>query len=180
MKRDVFQMNLFLPDIYTQSIYTINYEDLKNAGIKIILFDLDNTLIPINANEPTKKIKDLFDDIKKSGLKPVIMSNSGKKRVEPFKEGLFVDAACSSMKPLKKKYKKVLNIYNVKPGEVAAVGDQLLTDILGANRMGITSILVNQISTSDFNRTKLNRFFENLIINHYTKQGVFKRGEYYE
>ena len=173
-------MQIFLPDIYTQSIYTINYESLKNAGIKVVLFDLDNTLIPISANEPTKKVKDLFEDIKKQGLKPVILSNSGKKRVEPFKEGLFVDAAYSSMKPLKRKYKKVLNIYNVKPGEVAAVGDQMLTDVLGANRMGITSILVNQISTNDFNRTKLNRFFENMIVNYYSKRGVFKRGEYYE
>lgn len=173
-------MQIFLPDIYTQSIYTINYESLKNAGIKVVLFDLDNTLIPISANEPTKKVKDLFEDIKKQGMKPVILSNSGKKRVEPFKEGLFVDAAYSSMKPLKRKYKKVLNIYNVKPGEVAAVGDQMLTDVLGANRMGITSILVNQISTNDFNRTKLNRFFENMIVNYYSKRGVFKRGEYYE
>lgn len=173
-------MQIFLPDIYTQSIYTINYENLKNAGIKIILFDLDNTITSISSTEPSKKIKDLFEDIKKQGLKPIILSNSGKKRVEPFKEGLFVDAACSSLKPLKRKYKKIMNIYNVKPGEVAAVGDQLITDIFGANRMGITSILVNQISTSDFNCTKFNRFLENMIVNHYTKRGVFKRGEYYE
>lgn len=173
-------MYIFLPDIYTQSIFSINYENLKNAGIKIILFDLDNTISPINAESPSKKVKDLFEDIKRIGLKPVILSNSGKKRVQPFKEGLFVDAACSSLKPLKGKYKKILDIYNVKASEVAAVGDQLLTDILGANRMKFTSILVNPISTNDFNRTKLNRIFENMIIKHYTKRGVFKKGEYYE
>ena len=77
-------------------------------------------------------------------------------------------------------YKKILNIYGVKPCEVAAVGDQLLTDILGANRMDITSILVNPISTSDFNITKGNRFIENKIIKHFTKNGVFVRGKYYE
>lgn len=170
----------FLPDMYQKSVYSINYENLKNAGIKIVLFDLDNTITPISGTEPSKKIKDLFEEIKKIGLKPIIMSNSGMKRVEPFKDGLFVDAACSSLKPLKRKYKKILNIYNVKPSEVAAVGDQLLTDVLGANRMGITSILVNQIGTSDFKCTKLNRIIENAIIKHYTKKGVFKKGEYYE
>lgn len=173
-------MQIFLPDIYTQSIYTIDYESLKNAGIKIVLFDLDNTITPISGKEPTRKVKDLFEDIKSIGLKPVILSNSGKRRVEPFKDGLFVDASCTSMKPLKRKYKKILNIYNVKPDEVAAVGDQLLTDVFGANRMGITSILVNQISTSDFSVTKLNRVIENMIIKHYTKMGVFSKGEYYE
>ena len=173
-------LHLFLPDIYQKSIYSINYENLKNAGIKIILFDLDNTLVPINASLPSKKVKDLFEDIKKMGMKPVLLSNSGQKRVAPFKEELFVDAACNSMKPLKRKYKKVFGIYDVKPNEVAAIGDQVLTDVLGANRMGITSILVNQISTTDFPRTKLNRWLENKILNHYTKLGVFKKGEYYE
>ncbi len=173
-------MYMFLPDIYQKSIYSINYESLKNAGIKVILFDLDNTIVPINATEPNKKTKDLFDELKKMGLKPVIMSNSGQKRVAPFKEGLFVDAACSSRKPLKRKYKKILNIYNIKPSEVAAVGDQILTDVYGANRMGFTSILVNQISTKDFAWTKVNRWLENKILNHYTKRGVFKKGDYYE
>ncbi len=173
-------MNIFLPDIYQKSIYTINYESLKNAGIKLVLFDLDNTLVPVKASAPTKKLKDLFEDIKRLGLQPIILSNSGQARVAPFKDGLFVDAACSSRKPLKRKYKKILNMYNVKPSEIAAVGDQLLTDVLGANRMGITSILVNQISTTDFPWTKFNRFIEGLILKHFKKMGVFSKGEYYE
>ena len=173
-------MHIFLPDIYQKSIYTINYQALKNAGIKIVLFDLDNTIVPVTATEPTKKLKELFEDIKKSGLKPIIMSNSGQARVAPFKDGLLVDAACSSRKPLKRKYKKILSMYDVKPTEVAAVGDQLLTDVFGANRMGMTSVLVNQISTTDFIWTKFNRFFEARILNHYKKMGVFNKGEYYE
>lgn len=173
-------MSMFLPDIYVKSIYNVNYENLKNAGIKIILFDLDNTIVPINDCIPSARLKNLFEDIKKLGLKPVIMSNSGKKRVEPFKDGLLVDAACSSLKPLPFKYKKIMELYDVKPNELAAVGDQLLTDILGANTRGITTILVNPIGTTDFKTTKINRLIENMIINHYTKKGVFKKGDYYE
>lgn len=173
-------MDVFLPDIYQKSIYSINYEALEASGIKVILFDLDNTLVPINSKEPSVRVKDLFEDIKKLGIKPVIMSNSGKKRIEPFKDGLMVDAAYTSTKPLKRKYKKILAVYGVKASEVAAVGDQLVTDIFGANRMGITSILVNPISTSDFKCTKFNRFLENRILEHFRKRDVFKKGEYYE
>lgn len=173
-------MSVFLPDIYQKSVYAIDYENLKNAGIKIVLFDLDNTIAPVISDAPSKKMKELFEEIKSIGIRPIILSNSNKKRVEPFKDGLFVDAACSSRKPLKRKYKKILDVYNVKPSEVAAVGDQILTDVLGANRMGITSILINPISAVDLRFTKVNRFFENIILKHYTKRGVFKRGEYYE
>lgn len=173
-------MSLFLPDVYQKSIYSINYESLKTAGVRILIFDLDNTIVPITATEPNKRLKDFFEDIKNMGFTPVLVSNSGQKRVEPFKEGLFVDAACNAMKPLKRKYRRILTVYHVKPYEVAAIGDQILTDVLGANRMGFVSVLVNQISTNDFSRTKLNRIVENMILNHYTKKGVFKRGEYYE
>ena len=173
-------MYIFLPDIYQKSIYTIDYLSLKNAGIKIIIFDLDNTIAPINNNIPSNKLKDLFDEVKNMGLKPIIMSNSKRHRVEPFKDGLIVDTSYLSLKPLKWKYKKILNIYDVKPTEVAAIGDQLLTDVLGANRMGMTSILVNPISTNDLKGTKINRFFERKIIKHFSKRNVFARGEYYE
>lgn len=173
-------MYSFLPDIYQKSVYAIDYISLKNAGIKVIIFDLDNTIVPISATSPSKKVKDLFEEVKKLGIKPIIMSNSGKNRVEPFKEELYVDAAYHSMKPLKRKYKRVLNIYNVHPNEVACIGDQLVTDIYGANKMGFTSILVNPISTQDFKWTKLNRFIERIIINHFKKRSVFEKGKYYE
>lgn len=173
-------MDIFLPDIYVKSVYAIDYKSLKNAGIKLVLFDLDNTLVPIDATEASIKLKGLFEEIKGIGLKPIILSNSGQKRVAPFKDGLFVDAACNSRKPLKRKYKKILGLYDVKSNEVACVGDQLLTDILGANRMKMTSILVNQISTRDFPWTRFNRFLERRIYNHFKSTGVLVKGEYYE
>ena len=83
-------------------------------------------------------------------------------------------------KPLKKKYKKILRTYNFKDNEIACVGDQLLTDILGANRMGFTSILVNPISTNDFFFTKINRWFESKIMKKMGKRGVFTKGVYYD
>jgi len=60
-------MSLFLPDVYQKSIYSINYESLKTAGVRILIFDLDNTIVPITANEPSKRVKDFFEDIKNMG-----------------------------------------------------------------------------------------------------------------
>ncbi len=173
-------MEIFVPDIYAKSIFDINYDKLIDRGIKCILFDLDNTIAPKGVKSPDKKTIELFEQIEEKGLKLIIVSNSGKKRVTPFKEHLNIDAAHTALKPLKNKYKKIMKIYRFKDNEIAAVGDQLLTDVLGANRMGLTSILVNQISVNDFVWTKMNRVIENKIFKYLEKHSLFKLGEYYD
>lgn len=180
LKCEVFYMEKFIPDIYQKSIFAIDYEKLKNRGIKCILFDLDNTIVPINVEAPDKEVKDLFADIELLGIKVIILSNSNKNRVRPFKEQLNVDSSFNSRKPFKGKYKKILEIYNFKDNEIACIGDQLLTDVLGANRMGFVSILVNPISNVDLLGTKINRIFERRILKKMARQGLFKKGEYYE
>ena len=172
-------MDKFIPDMYQKSIYDIDYGKLKNKGIKCILFDLDNTLVPVNEDVPTKKVKELFNRLEKD-FKIIILSNSGKKRLIPFKEGLNVDVAASSRKPFKKKYLKIMDIYKFKYHEIAAIGDQLLTDIQGANRVGITSILINPIGEYEKIPTKINRFFEGFIYRKLRKKGILQKGEYYD
>lgn len=173
-------MDRFIPDMYSQSIYDIDYDKLKKAGIKCLLFDLDNTLVPVNVDVPNKQIEGLFENLTNKGFKIIIISNSGKKRLTPFKNILNVDVSCSSMKPLKRKYKRIQKIYNFKDTEIAAIGDQLLTDIYGANRMGFTSILVNSISPVDFLPTKINRFFERKILKRLGKKEILIKGNYYD
>ncbi len=173
-------MDNFIPDVYQKSIYDINYKNLKKRGIKCLLFDLDNTIAPLNVLEPDKKIKDLFQDIEDLGFKVILLSNATRSRVEPFKEKLNLDSSCNSHKPFSKKYKKIMNIYNFKDNEIACIGDQLLTDVLGANHLGLLSILVNPISDTDLFVTKINRFFEKKILKKLEKRGLLKIGEYYE
>ncbi len=151
----------FVPDKYFKSIYEINYEALRNSGIKCLIFDLSNTLVPLSIKSPTKKVKDLFEDLRNMGFRLVILSNNFKKEVLPFKEELCVDSAYLSFKPFKRKYKKVLKLYDLNNYEVACIGDQLLFDIYGANKMRLTSILINPISADEFVVSKLNRKFEN-------------------
>ena len=173
-------MDKFVPDIYQKSIFTINYSKLKTSGIKCLLFDLDNTIAPLTIDAPDKKTKGLFEDLKDMGFKVILFSNNSRKRVGPFKNSLNVDSCANARKPFKKKYNKILEIYKLKDTEVAGIGDQILTDVFGANRMGFTSILVNPISKSDIFVTRINRYFEKRIMNRLEKKGLFEIGVYYE
>lgn len=170
----------FIPDIYQKSIFTIDYKKLKLCGIKCIIFDVDNTIAPISTAKPSRKVKDLIERLKDLGFRVLIMSNASKKRLTPFKEMLEVDCSASSKKPLSKKFKKILKEYSLKVNEVAIVGDQLVTDVLGGNRIGITTILVNPISSKDQIFTKLARVVEGSIIRHAKKKDMFTKGQYYD
>ena len=170
----------FVPDKYTKSIYTIDYNQLKNNKVKCLIFDLNNTLAPLSLKKPNKKLIDLFEELKDMKFKLYIVSNSMKKRVEPFKEILCVDSSYLSMKPSLKKFKKIYNMHKFKDNEIAVIGDELLTDIWAANRMNFVSILVNPIGTKEFFSTKLGRVFENFIIERLTKKKLFRKGKYYE
>ena len=88
----------FMPDIYQKSIYYINYDKLYKKGVRCIIFDLDNTITPSYIKEPTKRLKKLFEELKDKGFKLIIMSNSPKYRIEPFKTYLGVDACAFSLK----------------------------------------------------------------------------------
>ncbi len=173
-------MERFRPDIYQRSIYDIDYQNLKNIGIKCIIFDLDNTLAPLDTLSPEKKLLELLLYIEDLGIRSIILSNASKRRVTPFKEKCNLDSAYKSHKPLKKKYQKILDLYHLKDTEVACIGDQLLTDIWGANRMGFTSILVNPISKKEHFPTKINRFIEHFIYLRFKNRGLLKKGEYYD
>ena len=173
-------LNSFIPDIYQKSVYDIDYKKLKKNGIKCLIFDLDNTLVPISLKKPNKKLRDLIESLKDMKFRVLIVSNSPKKRVEPFKDILGVDSAYLSFKPLKKKYNKILTYYKLKPSEIAAIGDQLLTDVWGANRMEFLSILVNPIGTTDYALTKVNRLIEPFIFRKLSKKELLEKGAYYE
>lgn len=170
----------FIPDIYQKSIYTIDYKKLKNAGIKCILFDVDNTLVPSHIKKPTKKLKDLIERLKEMGFKIILLSNASKRRLKVFKDVLEVDCAAFSMKPLSRKYRKIMKEYKLQENEIACIGDQLITDVLGGNIVGITTILVNPISLRDRITTKINRGIEGFIMNKLTKKNLFSKGNYYD
>ncbi len=173
-------MEQYIPDIYQKSIYTIDYNKLWLRGIKCLLFDLDNTLVPSTISRPTKKNKELFAELSELGFKIILFSNGTKKRVKPFKDELSVDCCAAAWKPFKKNFLKVLKEYNYSVNDVAIIGDQLLTDVLGGNSVGITTVLVNPISNKDIAFTTVNRFIEKLILKRLRNHNLFTKGRYYE
>lgn len=172
-------MEKFCPDMYAQSIYTINYKKLKKSGIKCLLFDLNNTLASYEVDYPSDKLRELIFNLEKD-FKVIIVSNSNKNRIRPFKEKLNIDASFSSWKPLKKKFKKIMNLYNFKDTEIAMIGDELIADVYGGNRMGFTTILVNAISEQEPFLNSLIRKIENKILKRLQKKELFTKGNYYE
>ena len=173
-------MNKFIPDMYQKSIYHINYEKLSEDGIKCLLFDLDNTCVPFKDTEPNKKLIDLFEMLKDMGFRVIIFSNASKKRIMPFKNGLNVDCSASSKKPNTNKLVKIMKMFKYDLSDVAIIGDQLYTDILCGNRVGIRTILVNPMSKDDLLFTKMFRILEKKKFKKFAKMGILKKGKYYE
>ena len=174
-------MNNFIPDMYQKSIYHIDYEKLLEDGIKCILFDLDNTCVPYKDKVPNKKLIDLIETLKDMDFKVIIFSNALKRRIKPFKDGLNVDALARAGKPSKKNFLKVIKMCNYNLSEVAIVGDQLYKDILGGNKTGIKTILVNPMSNDDmFLTTLIFRPLERIKYKELAKKGLLVKGKYYE
>ena len=173
-------MDNYVPDMYQKSIYHINYEKLKEDGIKCLLFDLDNTCVPFKDKEPNKKLIDLFERLKDMDFKVIIFSNATKKRITPFKNGLNVDCSARSKKPNTNKLMKVIKMFGYDLSEVVLIGDQLFTDILCGNRAGIKTVLVNPMSKDDLIFTKFFRYFERKKFKKFAKKGILVKGKYYE
>lgn len=173
-------MEKYIPDMYQKSIYSIDYSKIKERGIKCLLFDLDNTIAPLSLKKPNRKIKAKFQELKEMNFKIIIFSNNSKNRLKPFKDELEVDCAANAKKPNQQKFLTVIKNYKLKASEVAIIGDQILTDIVGGNKVGITTILVNPISKRDRLNVKMSRLLEKIIIKKLSKKELFFKGKYYE
>lgn len=166
-----------IPDAYYKSIFEIDYNNLKEKGYKNIFFDVDNTLVPYTESLPSNETKVLIDSLKKD-FNIVIASNSMSNRVLKIVDELGVKGYYSSMKPTKKVYKKVIKEYN--KDECIFIGDQFMTDVLGAKRSKFKIILVDRINNSEPLVTKFWRFFEKRILNYYKKNNKFNIYNYYD
>lgn len=173
-------MDKYVPDIYQESIYTINYNQLFSRGIRCLLFDLDNTLVPIRTKVPSEEVKNLFEKLKKMGFKIIIFTNSRSKRARPFKNILGVDCCPFACKPFSKKFLSIIKVYNLQFSEVAIIGDSMMDDIYGGNKVGITTILIEQLEPKEFFIAALKRKREKKIIKKLSENNLFSKGCYYE
>ncbi len=169
----------FVPKVYQKSIYEMDYKSLKKRGIKLLLFDLDNTCVGYHEKYPTDALKKLFKRLEKMGFTVIIFSNAPKKRLVPF-GALGVICHHSSMKPFSYHFKKVMREYQLEKEEVCIIGDQLFTDICGGNRVGIVTCLVDPLTSEDFIFTKIFRAMEGVVFSKLARRDILVKGEYYE
>lgn len=171
-------MKKLIPDMYSKSIYDIDYQRLKDKKIKCLLFDLDNTCVPYPEKKPTEELKELFKKLEKMNFKIIIFSNTTPNRLDKFKD-LGVEISALSKKPSSKNFLKILKKYFYQKKEVCIIGDQLFTDIYGGNKVGIYTMLVDPLGPKDFIFTKVSRMLENLVFKSLANKKIHQKGEYY-
>lgn len=138
----------YYPYEYEQSVFSIDYQKLYNKGFRGIIFDIDNTLVH-HGDDSTPEIDNLFLELQKTGFKTLLLSNNDEKRVRRFIKNIDTPYICDSDKPAPENYLKAVQMLNLKKKETVVIGDQIFTDILGANRSGLASILVKFIKTEN-------------------------------
>lgn len=171
-------LKLFIPTYYYKSVYDIPLEELYDKGIRLILTDLDNTLISYNDKMPNDKLNEFRDKVLSMGFELIIVSNSRKERVTNFANAFNIPCVKFSTKPLKRGIKKAIKKVAKKKynkNEIMIMGDQLMTDILGGNRCKINTCLIYPVDkSSEINVTKNNRRIEQFFLNRIRKRKKYK------
>lgn len=167
-------MGIFDPDFIFSKTVNITPEFVKSLGVTSLILDVDNTLATHGNPVPAPGIEKWVEDMQAAGISLVIASNNYRSRVEPFANLLGLKFVSFSAKPSSLGFKKAMDILNSTPQTTAVVGDQILTDILGAHLMGMKGIMVLAILEEKGIGFKLKRAFEKGYIDRYKqKHGGF-------
>lgn len=134
-----------LPDLILPAVTDLTPELLQKRGVRLLMLDFDNTLLPYTTDTPTVEVAAWLDAMKQSGILLCVVSNSRKERVKIFCKKYDIPCITHACKPFSKGIRECLKQFSLKPGECALVGDQIYTDTLGANSLGVQSILVSAI-----------------------------------
>jgi len=154
--------NLY-PDEDADSAYEIDYQSYYDRGYRGILFDVDNTLV--EHDQPVTLVAiALFQRLKEIGFKTCIISNNKDERVKPLADALESDYVYKAGKPSAKGYLKGMEQMGTTPETTFFIGDQIFTDIWGANRAHIHSILVKQIAQHEEIQIVLKRYLEKIVL----------------
>ena len=154
---------VFYPYTYINSVFSPDYENLFQQGYRALIFDIDNTLVH-HGSEVTQEIIDLFEMLHQIGFRTLLLSNNNAKRIAPFAETLNTLFIADAHKPNSLNYMKALDLLEITPQQVLVVGDQIFTDIFGANRAGIASILVRFLQKDPKEPIGKKRQLEKLIL----------------
>ena len=139
-----------LPNLIADSLTDVSPELLRSRGIKLLMLDFDNTIVPYTTCIPTEEMKRWFDEMKGQDIILCIVSNSHSDRVPRFCRENGLECITHARKPFSKGIRECLERSQIPASQAALVGDQIYTDTLGANCAGVTSILVKAIDNHNF------------------------------
>ncbi len=146
---------LFKPDFAFFRITDIEISFLRNNELNGLILDVDNTLTTHDNPVPAEGVTEWIENMKQNDIKLIIVSNNHPPRVKPFADLLGIDFVCEGKKPLSKGFRQASEKLKLPFNKIGAVGDQIYTDILGANLFGIKSIYVSPI---EYEKTRFFRF----------------------
>ena len=174
---DVFGMRdmleRFYPYEYADSVFAIDYEKLYALGYRGIIFDVDNTLVPLNADS-TEEIDGLFRQIHAAGFRTVILSDNSEERVRRFLRNIDSPFLCRAGKPDPENFAKAVRMMRVGRDRAVVIGDQIFMDIFGANRCGLASILVAFIRQPGETTFGKRRAAEEVIMSFYRRNPAMR------
>ena len=135
----------FLPKLRADKLTNITEEILAKRGIRLLMLDFDNTIVPYTTNEPTPEMESWLREMNASPVQLCVVSNSKRERVKVFCGKYGIDCITHAKKPFSKGIRECLDRYGIPAAQSALVGDQIYTDTLGANCAGVQSILIQAI-----------------------------------
>lgn len=156
-------MRFFSADYYNQSVYTIDFKRLFLLGKRGILFDIDNTLVP-HGEVASEEIEAFIKKLIAIGYKIALISNNSINRVSTFNQKLNLPFKSKAKKPRSESFYELTQTLGLKPKDMVFVGDQIFTDILGANNAGITSVLVKPIDRQEPLQIVMKRKLEKIFL----------------
>ncbi len=135
-----------LPEMIVDTVTDLTPQFLRERGIRLLMLDFDNTVVPYTTDTPTRRMDDWLRQMSASAVRVCVVSNSRKERVRIFCRRYGIDCITHARKPFSKGIRACMLRYQVPAQACALAGDQIFTDTLGANRAGVRSILVKPIN----------------------------------
>ena len=162
MKKDTGRHFLY-PSATGRSAYELPYERMYDEGVRALLFDIDNTLVPHGAPADERAVE-LFGKLKTTGFSTCLVSNNKEPRVKSFADDVGSSYVYKAGKPGKKGYLRAMELTGSCPSSAVMVGDQIFTDLIGANLLGVRTVLVRPIHPREEIQIVLKRIPEFFVL----------------
>ena len=180
LKNNNEEIKRVLPNMYTKSFYDIDFNYLLEQGIKYLVIDIDGTILPPDIILVNQELINKITELKEN-FSIYLVSNNNLNRVKPVADILDVAYLNNASKPLPVAYQKIFKLLGEdNPSKIAMIGDQMLSDIYGANAYNIYTVLVRPISNHNNIGTYINRKLQNKIEKYLKVKNYFDKDKYYK